>query len=223
MTRLCLKLTFLGTRGNIQIRSARHRRHTSLLVSYRGEDVLVDCGQDWLDEIDALNPSAIVLTHAHPDHVGGLARGSPSAVYATADVWRAIGSWPIRDRRRLSHRSPLAIRGLVFEAFPVEHSIVAPATGFRITGGAATIFYAPDVLDIHDRAPALDGVKLYVGDGASVVRPIVQRHDGTLIGHASIATQLDWCHEEGVTRAVFTHCGRGLTRDEQGDRSVEQL
>jgi glyoxylase-like metal-dependent hydrolase (beta-lactamase superfamily II) len=112
MTRLCLKLTFLGTRGNIQIRSARHRRHTSLLVSYRGEDVLVDCGQDWLDEIDALNPSANVLTHAHPDHVGGLARGSPSAVYATADVWRAIGSWPIRDRRRLGHRSPLAIRGL---------------------------------------------------------------------------------------------------------------
>jgi glyoxylase-like metal-dependent hydrolase (beta-lactamase superfamily II) len=183
-----VKLTFLGTRGNIQIRSARHQRHTSLLVSYRGEDVLVDCGEDWLGEIDALNPSAIVLTHAHPDHVGGLARGSPAAVYATVDVWRAIGNWPIRDQRRLRHRAPLAIRGLVFEAFPLEHSIVASASGFRITGGAATIFYAPDVLDIRDRAAALHGVKLYVGDGASVRRPIAQRHDGTLIGHASIAT-----------------------------------
>jgi phosphoribosyl 1,2-cyclic phosphodiesterase len=218
-----MKLTFLGTRGNIRIRSARHQRHTSLLVSYRGEDVLVDCGQDWLDVIHRLKPSAIVLTHAHPDHVGGLARGSPAPVYATADVWRAIGKWPIRDQRRLRPRAPLAIRGLVFEAFPLDHSVAAPASGFRITGGAATIFYAPDVLDIHDRAAALNAVKLYVGDGASVARPIVQRRDGTLIGHASIARQLLWCHEEGVSRAIFTHCGSGLTRNEHGERTVTQL
>jgi len=218
-----VKLTFLGTRGNIKIRSARHYRHSSLLVSYRGEDVLVDCGEDWREELNHLNPSAIVLTHAHPDHVGGLAEGSPAAVYATADVWRAIGSWPIRDQRRLRKRAPLAIRGIVFEAFPVAHSITAPASGFRITGGAATIFYVSDVLDILDRDDAFAGIRLYIGDGASVVRPIVQRRDGTLVGHASIATQLDWCREQGITRALFTHCGSGLVRDESAERRVAAL
>ncbi len=58
-----------------------------------------------------------------------------------------------------------------------------------------------------DRAPALRGIELYLGDGASVSRPIVRIRDGTRIGHASIREQLEWCAAEGVSRAIFTHCG----------------
>src|SRR5437660_1496849 len=32
-----MKLTFLGTRGEIEARTRRHHRHSSLLVSYRGK------------------------------------------------------------------------------------------------------------------------------------------------------------------------------------------
>ena len=39
-----MKLTFLGTRGEIEKRTRRHRIHTSLMVSYRGVDVMIDCG-----------------------------------------------------------------------------------------------------------------------------------------------------------------------------------
>jgi ribonuclease BN (tRNA processing enzyme) len=63
-----MKLTFLGTRGEIENRTRRHRMHTSLMVSYRGADVMIDCGLDWLGKFERLRPSAIVLTHAHPDH-----------------------------------------------------------------------------------------------------------------------------------------------------------
>jgi ribonuclease BN (tRNA processing enzyme) len=45
-----MTLTFLGTRGNIDVRTRRHRRHTSTLVSYQGKRVMIDCGTDWLRE-----------------------------------------------------------------------------------------------------------------------------------------------------------------------------
>ena len=67
-----MKPTFLGTRGEIEARMRRHHMHTSLLVSHRGRDVMIDCGLDWLGKFERLHPDAIVLTHAHPDRAWGL-------------------------------------------------------------------------------------------------------------------------------------------------------
>jgi len=62
-----MKLTFLGTRGEIEARTRQHKMHTSLLVSFRARRVMIDCGLDWLGKFERLHPDAIVLTHAHPD------------------------------------------------------------------------------------------------------------------------------------------------------------
>jgi Metal-dependent hydrolases of the beta-lactamase superfamily III len=62
-----MKLTFLGTRGEIDAQTRRHRMHCSVLVSYRSARVMIDCGLDWLGKFERLRPSTIVLTHAHPD------------------------------------------------------------------------------------------------------------------------------------------------------------
>ncbi len=43
-----------------------------------------------------------------------------------------------------------------------------------------------------------------------MTRPLLRRRGNTAIGHASIRAQLEWCEMEGVTRAVFTHCGSQL-------------
>jgi phosphoribosyl 1,2-cyclic phosphodiesterase len=211
-----LKLTFLGTRGEIEKRTRRHRRHSSLLVAYGGRKVMVDCGVDWLGALDRQAPNAIVVTHAHPDHAGGLTKGAPCPVYATGETWRVIGRYGIDDRRRIQPRRPLSIHRIALEAFPLEHSLRAPAVGFRITAGRRCIFYAPDVVAIRDAEEALADVDLFVGDGASITRGIVRRRDGARIGHASIRTQLDWCAAAGVERAIFTHCGSEIvTGDEE--------
>lgn len=34
-----------------------------------------------------------------------------------------------------------------------------------------------------------------------------RRVPGGLVGHTPIRTQLGWCEEEDVARALFTHCG----------------
>jgi phosphoribosyl 1,2-cyclic phosphodiesterase len=204
-----MTLTFAGTRGCIDARTRRHRMHSALLVGHRGARVMIDCGEDWAGRVGRLRPHAILVTHAHPDHAGGLRSGSPCPVYATAGAWRAMGRFaiPRRHRHVITPRRRCRVAGISFEAFAVVHSIRAPAVGYRIRAGRADVFYVPDVLAIPQRAEALGGVDLYVGDGASIVRPIVRRRGGARFGHASIRTQLGWCLAEGVTEAIFTHCG----------------
>lgn len=108
-------------------------------------------------------------------------------------------------------RLPVELFGIESEAFPVEHSILAPAVAYRITAGHYSVFYVPDLVRIYDQAQALHGLQLYIGDGASITRSILRKRDETIIGHASIRTQLRWCQEEGVLRAIFSHCG-GMPR-----------
>lgn len=204
-----MKLTFLGTRGEIDLRTRRHRMHSSLMLGYRQSRVMIDCGLDWLDAVWRIRPQphAVVLTHAHPDHAWGLKNGAPGPVYATKPTWKILTGFAIADRRPLGVRKPHEIGGIVFEAFPVEHSILAPAVGYRITAGGATVFYVPDVVYIRERPAALSGVELFIGDGASIHRPLIRRRGRRLIGHAPVSAQLTWCRKAGIERAIITHCG----------------
>ncbi len=172
---------------------------------------MIDCGADWLKRLKAVAPTAIVLTHGHADHAFGLAAGAPCPVYATDETWSLISRFPL-DERVVKPRVPFTIRGVRFEAFPVQHSLRAPAVGYRITIGRAVFFYVPDLAAIPEQRAALRGTDLYIGDGATIVRSMVRARDHVLIGHAPVTAQLDWCAAEGVRRAIFTHCGSGIVK-----------
>ena len=211
-----MKLTFLGTRGYIDIATRLHGRHTSLLVTYRRRRVMVDAGEDWLGLLDTVSPDAIVLTHAHPDHAFGLAKGAPCPVWATEAAWATIAKYPIAERHVVGLRTPVDVMGIGFEAFEVEHSVTSPAVGYRIIAGRAAVFYAPDLIYVRDREDALRGIRAYIGDGATLTIPMVRRRGDALIGHATVKTQLGWCARDGVPRCIITHCGRQITgKDER--------
>jgi len=206
-----MKLTFLGTRANVAARNRRHRRHAAALVGYRGARVMVDCGEDWRGRLEAIAPDAIVLTHGHPDHAFGLADGAPCPVYATAPTWKALDDdAAIEERHTIRYDEPFEVAGIGFEFVPVEHSTRAPAGGYRIVAGEVTVFYVPDVVSIHGPKRALRDVELYVGDGSTIERSLVRRVGGHLVGHTPIRTQLGWCEEHEVPRALFTHCGTDI-------------
>ena len=209
-----MKLRFLGTRGEIEARSQRHRRHSVLHVSHGGRALLVDCGRDWLGQLPRVEAEALLLTHAHPDHAGGLRGGCPWPVYATEEAWAALRRYPLDPRLLVTPGEGVRAAGMRVDAVPVEHSLRAPAVAYRIAAGRTTIIYAPDVAALPARGEALSGIDLYVGDGAAVIRSILRRRDGHPIGHASIKAQLDWCADCGVPQAVFTHCGSEILRDE---------
>jgi len=210
-----MKLTFLGTRGYIDTKNRRHRMHTSLMVSCYGRRVMIDCGEDWVKRIMSMTPGAIVITHSHPDHAHGLAKGAPCPVFATSEAWEAMDAFPIEERRVVPLRNPVDIEGIGFEAFPVEHSTRSPAVGYRITTKRVAAFYVPDVVYIRDRREDLKGVKLYMGDGATISRSMVRKPREALIGHTPVRTQLTWCSKEGVPEAVITHCGSEIVEGDE--------
>ena len=212
-----MKLTFLGTRGEIEARTDRHRRHTSTLVEYRGRRVMIDAGADWTGHLGEVRPRAIVITHSHPDHCWALRDGSPCPVWATGEAWDEMADYPIvvEERHVVEARRPFEVEGIGFEAFPVDHSTRAPAVGYRVTAGRVAIFYVPDVVYIHDRHDALRGARLYVGDGATMARSLVRRRGEALIGHTPVRTQLGWCAKEGVPRAIITHCGSRIVEGDE--------
>ena len=150
-------ITFLGTRGEIEIRSRAHRRHSATLFDAGERTVMIDCGLDWLASVSRLDVAAILLTHAHPDHAGGLRDGCACPVYATAATSQAIARFEIADLRVVEPRVRFVLAGMTFEAFPVEHSLRAPAVGFRISCRSGTAFYVPDVIAVPERAAALRG------------------------------------------------------------------
>lgn len=210
-----MKLTFLGTRGYIDARTRRHRRHSSLLVEYRGRRLLIDCGEDWLGKLDEIAPQRIFVTHAHPDHARGLRAGAGCPVHATTETWEGMADYPIDRRETVRPRERDNVLGMTVEAFPVVHSLRAPAVGYRIAAGAAEIFYVPDVIDIQDRGAALGGIDIFVGDGATMTRSMVRRRDHKLFGHTTIRAQLGWCVENSVPCAVFTHCGSEIVNGDE--------
>lgn len=69
-----IKLTFLGTSGAIP---SAERNHTSILLTYKGENILLDCGEGTQRQFRKarLNPNKItriLITHWHGDHVLGI-------------------------------------------------------------------------------------------------------------------------------------------------------
>jgi len=202
-----VELTFLGTRGEIKLHSRRHQRHSALLIEHEDARLMIDCGADWLGRLHAIAPTAIMLTHAHPDHAGGLAQGAPCPVYATKETLRLLRRFPIRDRRSMPLKRSVTIGGIRFKAYPVEHSIRAPAVGYRVSANAETFFYLPDVAKLPNPSDALYGVGVYIGDGATMQRSMVRMKEGTLIGHAPITAQLDWCVKAQVHRARAPNSG----------------
>ncbi|MBE0596963.1 MAG: MBL fold metallo-hydrolase [Desulfuromonadales bacterium] len=210
-----MKLTFLGTRGYIETATPRHRRHSLLQVASAQTRVLIDCGEDWLGELASLRPDAIFLTHAHPDHAWGLQEGAPCPVFATAESWELLADYPLAERRTVLPREPVRFGNLTFEPFPLQHSIRAPAVGYRISEGEVSVFYAPDVVYIAERAEALQRCRLYIGDGATVRQSFVRKEGDQLFGHTPVMTQLTWCRKEGVAKMLVTHCGEEIVTGEE--------
>jgi len=70
-----IKLTFLGTSDAIP---SAERNHTSILLEYKDENILIDCGEGTQRQFRkaGINPNKvtkILITHWHGDHVLGLA------------------------------------------------------------------------------------------------------------------------------------------------------
>ena len=125
----------------------------------------------------------------------------------------------IERPRLVDERVPAKICEITFEAFPVEHSIRVQIYG---QGYCVSVWRSERLLlagrSFHPRTRrgAEEQSRIYIGDGATISRPLVRKRGEVLIGHVPIRTQLGWCMKEHVPRAIFTHCGTEIvTGDER--------
>jgi len=213
-----MRLEFLGTRGEIKETSPRHRMHSALVIETRGKRILCDFGESWA-EADLPKCDYIWLSHAHPDHVGGL-KGrelrQPIFMSKATDGALSHEEFPFEDRRVVEGDFRFGtIRAR--EVF-VHHSIKAPASGLVLSTEIGKVLYFPDVLSIPNRDQVMANAQIYIGDGASIARDLVRRKNARVYGHASMKTQIGWCEDASVPLTIFTHFGKEAV--EMGDRAL---
>ena len=108
-------------------------RGNGLLVEANGTRVLLDCGFAFAEAVTRLQRlgcaaediDAIIVTHEHDDHIGGVARFARRTrvpVYMTAGTRAAMGKrFQNLDCRCFDPHAPFRIGMLTLDPFPVPH------------------------------------------------------------------------------------------------------
>ncbi|HWB48113.1 MAG TPA: MBL fold metallo-hydrolase [Stellaceae bacterium] len=198
------------------------RRRASLLIESRGKTLLIDTSPDMREQLlDAQTGrlDAVVMTHAHADHLHGL----DDLRSVNRRMQQAI---PLHaDRKTLdeiAHRfayalEPIARGGFFFKPTIIPHAIDGPfiaaglpiipfsqdhgysrTLGFRI----GALGYSTDVNELDDNAFAvLAGIELWIVDCLRY-----EPHPT----HSHLAKTLSWIARLKPKHAVLTHMDRQL-------------
>jgi phosphoribosyl 1,2-cyclic phosphate phosphodiesterase len=198
------------------------RRRGSLLVESRGRAILIDTSPDLREQLIDARVSrldAVLLTHAHADHLHGIddlrmisqRAGHAIPFYssgpALAEAEQRFG-YAFRPvvpgkpvyRPALAAQEidgPFTAAGLPIVPFTQSHGF-SQTLGFRI----GPVGYSTDVVELDDDAfAALAGVELWVVD-------CLRREPHPT--HAHLAKVLGWIERLKPGRAVLTHMDQSL-------------
>jgi ribonuclease BN (tRNA processing enzyme) len=209
------KLTFLGTKGEIEEETPVHRFHSSMMIESGGIRLLIDYGLLHHYPLGEIAPDAVLITHAHPDHYSWLKQDVPTnvPVYLTQESLD-YGKFKPQNSHVIAPMEKFKMGAFGCMAYRVIHSIRCPAVGWKLQFEGKTLVYNSDLVDIVEKDAVLTGVDYYVGDGSAVRANLVRRRGDVLFGHTRIITQVHWCEKFGIKHMIFTHLGRETLREE---------
>lgn len=206
-----MRLRFFGTRGYVEARSRGHANHSAFTVEAAGYRLLCDFGENLGGKLAAIAPDAIFVSHGHPDHAWGLARGATAPVLASDSTHALLSAYALTERVVLSPGEPRTAGPFRITTYPVVHSVRCPCVAARIETPEGIVVYSGDIVSFEsaDAADqALGGARVYVGDGSTLTGSLVRRHaSGVLVGHTTVRAQLGWLARARVPLAVFSHFG----------------
>ena len=198
------------------------RRRCSLLVESRGRSLLIDTSPDLRQQLldaGAARIDAVLLTHAHADHLHGIDElrmvnrliGRPIPLYAGADALSEV-------EQRFGYALRPAVPGKpLYRPALTPHAVDGPFTAagmpvvpFRQNHGYSTTLglrigpmaYSTDVAELDENAfAALAGVELWIVD-------CLRREPHPT--HSHVAKTLAWIARVRPRRAVLTHMDQSL-------------
>ena len=206
-----IRITFLGTRGLVEEQNEAHKHHTAYIIEDEKQRVLFDFGETWAQE-PLPNVDAIWISHAHPDHIGGLdGRVVDIPIFCSA-VTKSLFPEGLKanDVHIVEHKREFDLLRWRALPFPVTHSIRAPATGLRLVVDGQVIVLPSDVLYFENADDLMKDAILYIADGSTLEKSLVRKHKetGELFGHAALRQQLRWCQKYRVPLLFAIHYGK---------------
>lgn len=224
-----LRITFLGTGTSqgIPIIGSKHpvclsedpkdkRLRVSILISYRGTNIVVDCGPDFRQQLLS-NPierlDAILFTHEHADHTAGIDdirpfffRQGDIPIYALDRVIESLKTrfdYVFADKDRypgapavkvnlIDKNSPFTVKDIKIIPIEAYHNRL-PILGFRVGDFA----YLTDVKKMEDdELGKLNGLKVLVVNALRI-----EPH----YSHFNLDEALAFAETIGAEKTYFTH------------------
>ncbi|MFN2594720.1 MAG: MBL fold metallo-hydrolase [Actinomycetota bacterium] len=225
---MTLSLTVLGSSAWY---ATLERAAAGYLVEADGSRVWLDAGggtwRNLLQQIDFHDLSGVLLTHAHPDHVGDIFQAfharhyggpkplPPIPLWAPKETLDALTTFSTSlsesfDTRPIHAGDGFEVGGAEFAFFKMVHP--EDAVGVRIAGNGGVIAYS------GDGGPNSDFDGLAHDADWLVCEATLQGQDEEWEGHMSAAQAGTVAARCGVKRLVLTH----LPPERDLDRSLEE-